>query len=66
MPIKAYMEANSLDLIDILDMYELDFVDSDNEEEAVENIKQVLSISPTYEALALVMRSYYLGTVSRD
>jgi len=49
---------------DIEDEYELDFVEPDNEKEAKKNIEWVLENCPDYEILAIVMRSYYLGTIN--
>ena len=49
---------------DIEDEWELEFVEPDNEEEAIENVKWVLENCPDYDILATVMRSYYLGTIN--
>ena len=49
---------------DIEDECVLEFAEPDNGKEAKKNIEWVLENYPNYEILAIVMRSYYFGTVN--
>lgn len=61
MTIKDYIEENPY--FDIHMECELEFAEPDDEQEAKENIKWVLKNSPTFEALSVVMNSYYSNTI---
>jgi hypothetical protein len=61
MTIKKYIELN--EDFDILEECELEFSEPDNKREARENIEWVLENIPTFEALAVVVRSYYGDTI---
>lgn len=51
------------DGFDILSESELEFTDPCSSQEAKDNIEWVLSNEPSFEALAVVVRSYYGDTI---
>jgi hypothetical protein len=61
MTIEKYLKENPN--FDILLECELEFAEPDNSEEAKENVKWVLKNYPNFESLAVVVRSYYCGTI---
>ena len=67
MTIKKYLEEN--EDFDFLAAYELDFVECENSKEAHENLKYVineikdLDADTILEAIFIVFRSYYNGTI---
>ena len=48
---------------DIYDYYELDFVDPEDEYEAIQNINWVIRKYSTFHVLSIVVRSYYDGVI---
>jgi hypothetical protein len=61
MTIEKHLKINPS--FDILSMCDLDFAEPDNRREARENVEWVLKNCPEFEALAVVVRSYYNDTI---
>jgi len=62
MTIKDYIKTD--EDFDIYTECELDFADPENSKEAIDNINWVLENTPEFEALAVVVRSYYGHTIN--
>lgn len=61
MTIEKYIEKNQD--FDINDELELEFANPDDSKEAEENLRYVLDNELDLQALAVVVRSYYNGTI---